>query len=149
MIFHKKGKKIQNPPTIYYNENEPNQVQSDALVSVLERYHENHPQPDCRSYKLLGIFLDEHLSLDYHVTHIYNKLTKSLYCIKQTKQLIPLGGLKALYFALIHSHLTYCTLIFSASMPFYHLKNLFYNLSSIICTPSNTNMHQLHLKTHG
>jgi hypothetical protein len=108
-----KGKKITNPPVIYYNGNEPNQIHSDALVSVLERYHENHPQPDCRSYKLLGIFLDEHLSLEYHVTHICNKLTKSLYCIKQAKQLIPPDGLKSLYFALIHSHLTYCTLIFS------------------------------------
>ncbi len=104
MIFHMKGKKITNPPVIYYNGNEPNQIHSDALVSVLERYHENHPQPDCRSYKLLGIFLDEHLSLEYHVTHICNKLTKSLYCIKQAKQLIPPDGLKSLYFALIHSH---------------------------------------------
>ena len=103
MIFHMKGKKIQNPPTIYYNGNEPNHVQSDALVSVLERYHENHPLPGSRSYKLLGIFLDEHLSLEYHVTHICKKLTKSLYCIQQAKKLIPLGGLKALYFALIYT----------------------------------------------
>jgi hypothetical protein len=113
MIFHMKGKKIPNPPTIYYNGNEPNQTHSDALISTLERYHDNHPQPECRSYKLLGIFLDEHLSLDYHVTHICNKLTRSLYCIKQAKHLIPLEGLKSLYFALIHSHLNYCTLIFS------------------------------------
>jgi hypothetical protein len=113
MIFHMKGKKIPNPPTIYYNGNEPNQTHSEALVSILERYHDNHPQPECRSYKLLGIFLDEHLSLDYHVTHICNKLTRSLYCIKQAKHLIPPEGLKSLYFALIHSHLNYCTLIFS------------------------------------
>jgi hypothetical protein len=60
MIFHMKGKKIQNPPNIYYNGNEPNQTHSDELVTILERYHENHPLPECRSYKLLGIFLDEH-----------------------------------------------------------------------------------------
>jgi hypothetical protein len=113
MIFHMKGKKILNPPNIYYNGNEPNQAHSDELVSTLERYHENHPQPECRSYKLLGIFLDEHLTLDYQVSHICNKLTRSLYCIKQAKHMIPTDGLKALYFALIHSHLTYCTLIFS------------------------------------
>jgi hypothetical protein len=113
MIFHMKGKKILNPPVIYYNGNEPNQTHSDARISILERYHENHPQLECRSYKLLGILLDEHLSLDYHVTHICNKLTRSLYCIKQAKHLIPPSGLKSLYYALIHSHLNYCTLIFS------------------------------------
>ncbi len=107
MIFHMKGKKILNPPVIYYNGNEPNQTHSDARISILERYLENHPQLECRSYKLLGILLDEHLSLDYHVTHICNKLTRSLYCIKQAKHLIPPSGLKSLYYALIHSHSFY------------------------------------------
>ncbi len=112
MIFHMKGRQIFYPPTIYYNGNKPNQTHSNALISI-ERYHDNHPQPECCSYKPLGIFLDKHLSLDYHVTHICNKLTRSLYCIKQAKNLIPFGGLKSLYFALIHSHLNYCVLVFN------------------------------------
>jgi hypothetical protein len=114
MVFRMKRKKIDNLPDILYNENEPGRPDDNAPITVLERFHDNHPSPDCRSYKLLGIFLDEHLSLDSHVTHICSKLTRSLYCIKQAKHIIPPSGLKSLYFALIHSHLTYCTLILNS-----------------------------------
>ena len=113
MIFRSKGKKINPEPVIIYNENEPNHPHDDSLITVLERYHDNHASSDCRSYKLLGIYLDEHLSLDAHVNHICNKLNRSLYCIRQAKHVIPASGLKSLYFALIHSYLTYCTLIFN------------------------------------
>jgi hypothetical protein len=114
MIFRSKGKKIDTEPIIVYNENEPNHPHDDNLVTVLERYHDNHASSECRSYKLLGIFLDEHLTLDSHVNHICSKLTRSLYCIKQAKHTIPLTGLRSLYYALIHSHLTYCTLILNS-----------------------------------
>jgi hypothetical protein len=114
MIFRMKGKKLDNPPQIFYNENEQNNPNDDIPITLLERYHDNHPSPDCRSYKLLGILLDEHLTLDSHVNFICSKLTRSLYCIKQAKHIIPLRGLKSLYFALIHSHFTYCTLIFNS-----------------------------------
>jgi len=111
MIFRMKGKKIDNHPNIIYNENEQNTPQDPSLLTVLERYHDNHTSTDCRSYKLLGIYLDEHLTLDAHVNHICSKLTRYLYCIKQAKHIITKGGLKSLYYALIHSHLTYCTSI--------------------------------------
>jgi hypothetical protein len=114
IIFRMKGKKIENPPAIFYNSNEPNLPLDNSLISTLERYHDNHPSHDCRAYKFLGIFLDEHLTLDTHVNHICSKLTRSLYCIKQAKHIIPPSGLKSLYFALIHSHLTYCTLIYNS-----------------------------------
>jgi hypothetical protein len=114
MIFRMRGKKVENVPDVLYNENEPNQIQDDSLITVLERYHDNHQTPDCRAYKLLGIYLDEHLSLDSHVNHICSKLTRYLYCIKQAKHIVPKSGLKALYFSLIHSHLTYCTAILNS-----------------------------------
>jgi len=114
MIFRMKGKKLDiNMPDIMYNENEPGQPVDITLITALERYHDNHPNKEGRSYKYLGIYLDEHLTLDTHTTHLVNKLTSSLYCIKQAKHVIPLGGLKSLYFALIHSYLTHCTAIMS------------------------------------
>jgi len=59
----------------------------------------------------LGIYLDEHLSLDQHVSNLCKKLSKSLYCIKMAKNNLNLPGLRSLYFALIHSHLSYCPVI--------------------------------------
>ncbi len=96
-------------PDIIYNENEQNVQVDPSLITILERYHDNHPDNDCRAYKLLGIYLDEYLSLDSHTIHVVKKLSRSLYCIKQAKNIIPPNGLLSLYYALIHSHLTYCT----------------------------------------
>ncbi len=107
-----RGKKIdKNTPELLYNQNEPNSPIDNGLISVIERYHDDHQQKEGRAYKFLGIFLDEHLTLDAHSNHIVSKLTRSLFCIKQAKHIIPASGLKSLYFALIHSHLTYCSLI--------------------------------------
>ena len=111
MIFKMKGKKAENYPEIVYDENEPGHPVDNSLITVLERFHDNHPTLDCRAYKLLGIYLDEHLTLDIHVNQLCSKLTRYLYCIKQAKHIIPKDGLKSLYYALIHSRLTYCTAI--------------------------------------
>jgi hypothetical protein len=106
-----RGKSVEHAGSLLYDENEPNSVHDPDLITELERYHDNHETKECRTYKLLGIHLDEFLTLEAHATHIVSKLSSSLYCIKQAKHIIPLSGLKSLYFALIHSHLTYCTAI--------------------------------------
>jgi hypothetical protein len=90
-----------------YIANNPGMVPHPDLITALERYHNNHKNKNCRQYKLLGIHLDEYLSLDYHVDNICNKINTSLYCIKQAKNTLSLHALKRLYYALIHSHLTY------------------------------------------
>ena len=84
-------------------------------MTVLERCHDNHTQTDCRAYKLLGVYLDKHLTLDFHVNHIVKKLTCSMYCIKTAKNNLNYAGLRSLYFALIHSHLCYCPTILSCT----------------------------------
>jgi len=114
IIFRMKGKTIDiNTPNIEYNANEPNTPVNPDLITTLERYHDHHTDTKCRAYKLLGIYLDEHLTLNSHTNHIVSKLSRSLYCIKQAKHIITPKGLTSLYYALIHSHLTYCTSIMS------------------------------------
>ena len=45
-----------------YDDNEP--LCADlSLIVPLERYHSNHDRPDCKAYKLLGIYLDDKLIL--------------------------------------------------------------------------------------
>ena len=112
IIFKSKGKKINNVlPPVIYNENEPGKPYDHDKVTVLERYHDKHDNANCRAYKLLGVYLDEHLTLDYHVSHLSKKLTRSLYCIKMAKNNLNPSGMRSLYFALIHSHLGYCPTI--------------------------------------
>ncbi len=59
---------------IVYDDNEPPGVDPHLIVP-LERYHNNHVKPDCRAYKLLGIYLDKTLSYNYHTNFLFNKLT--------------------------------------------------------------------------
>ena len=114
IIFRSKGKDV-GPfmSQIKYDENEPNLPYDNEKVTFLERIHDNHEKPECRAYKLLGIFLDEHLSLDFHVNYLLSKLNKSMYCIKMAKNNLNYKGLRSLYFALIHSHLSYCPTVLS------------------------------------
>jgi hypothetical protein len=100
---------------IVYDANDPNELQNPNLITPLERYHNNHADKNCRQYKLLGIYLDEFLTFDAHVEHLCNKINRSLYCIKQAKNNLSLSALKTLYYALDHSHLTYCPIILSCT----------------------------------
>jgi len=109
MIFRTKGKKIpENTPEVLFDENELHLPHNPSNVIGLERLHDNHVLKENRAYKLLGVYFDEHLSFDSHVNHIVSKLNKSLYCIRMAKNNINYNGLRSLYFALIHSHLSYC-----------------------------------------
>ncbi len=85
------------------------------LTYTLERYHDNHPEKNCRYYKLLGVYFDETMSFNYHTNFLCNKLSKSLYCLNRAKNFVSVKALKTLYFALIHSNLNYCSLIFNST----------------------------------
>jgi len=112
IIFRTRGKKLNaNIPDLIYDENEEGSPFNPDFVTTLERYHSGQISNDKKSYKLLGIYLDEHLTLDFHVTHLIKKLSRSLYCINMAKNNLNPSGLRSLYFALIHSHLSYCPII--------------------------------------
>ena len=96
---------------LIFDENEAGCPFNPDFVTTLKRYHSNHISDDKKAYKLLGILLDEHLTLDFHVNQLLKKLSKSLYCINMAKNNLNPPGLRSLYFALIHSHLSYCPII--------------------------------------
>ena len=64
---------------------------------------------DCeeKSVKFLGIFIDENLSWKYHIAHVNKRISGALFSIKQVKNMLPKDCLRALYFALVHSHICY------------------------------------------
>jgi hypothetical protein len=115
ILFHTKGKQFDpNQVKIYFNDNEPDQ-NLPSLITELERYHDNHLNKEKQAYKLLGIYFDEHLSFDKHIDKLTCKLNKSLFCINRAKHFLNKKSLITLYYALIHSHLTYCPIIISCS----------------------------------
>jgi hypothetical protein len=112
IIFHTKGKRVANNiQPLVFDENEEGLPFNPNNIITLERYHNGHQNIECRAYKLLGIYLDENLTFAYHVNYLAKKLARSMYCIKMAKTNINSRGLRSLYFALIHSHLSYCPII--------------------------------------
>jgi hypothetical protein len=114
IIFRTRGKIINNDSVnILFNDNEPNTDDDPNLIYPLARVHDNNPDPNNRTYKLLGIYLDEYLSLNHHVSQICSKLSRALFLIKKARFILPPSAMKTLYTALFHSHLLYCTNIVS------------------------------------
>jgi hypothetical protein len=116
IIFRAKNKRIDpNIPKIVLNLNDADQPQNVNNITELERIHENHPDQNKRSYKLLGVYLDEFMNFNHHVDYVCSKLTKSLFCISRAKNLLSKKLLKLLYYALFHSHLNYCAVLLSGT----------------------------------
>jgi hypothetical protein len=109
IIFHNKGKLvIMDGCELVFNSNDPNVVNPDAaLIQKIERIHNNHTDPKLQSFKLLGVYLYEQLTLNKHVDHVAAKLARSLYLLNCVKHFVSDNSLRKLYFSLFHSHLLY------------------------------------------
>ncbi len=51
---------------------------------------------------------DEYLSFEDHITNLCNKISKSLFCMNRVKNFFYSKAMKTLYFAMVHSHISYC-----------------------------------------
>jgi hypothetical protein len=113
IIFRTRGKIINEIDChLVYNSTEIGHETDPALVSPIERVHNNGAE---KSFKLLGVYFDEYLSFDAHVNHLCIKLSKSLFCLNKVKNFVSKDALKKLYFALIHSSLTYCINVYGSA----------------------------------
>ena len=100
---------------IIYNSNEIGGNDDKSKIFKLGCIHNEHANISERTYKFLGVHLDEYLSFDTHCTIICNKLARSNFIISRVKNILPVKTLKTLYFSLIHPHLLYCLPIFSCT----------------------------------
>ena len=57
--------------------------------------------------KFLGLNVDSNLSWDCHVDSMIKKMSSGLYILRRMSYLCSLKTLKSIYFAHIHSHLSY------------------------------------------
>ena len=81
---------------IVYDDNEIGQPIDINKIKKLDRIHTENPDPLNRTYKLLGIYLDEHLSFDFHCNHVCNKIAQSNYIINRAKHFLPRNSLRTL-----------------------------------------------------
>jgi Reverse transcriptase (RNA-dependent DNA polymerase) len=116
IIFHGRGRSLNlEGRELVFDCNPHNAPTNPSRVSILDRIHNNHPSPDSRHYKLLGVLLDENLSFNANTDHLLTKLSKSSFIINRSKNFLPKSALLTLYYSLFHSHLTYCTTIASCT----------------------------------
>jgi hypothetical protein len=117
IVFKPKGMKaeINDENWIYYDNNEIGMPIHASKIFKLDRVSLSNAIPSDRHYKLLGVYLDQHLSFEFHETTVCNKISKSNYIICNAKSLLPLSSLKTLFYALVHPHLLYCLPIFACT----------------------------------
>ena len=96
-----------------FNDNEIGKPRYGNKVFKLERIYNDSPIKGNNSHKLLGIYLDEHLSFHFHCNHVKNKVAQSNFIISRAKNFLPQSS--PLYYALVHPHLLYCLPIYACT----------------------------------
>ena len=70
-----------------------------------------HEQGQEKSFKLVGVCIDDSVSWHHHIDHIRKKVNTALGMLKRSKNFIPTAIKKMIYNSLIMSHLSYCIVI--------------------------------------
>jgi hypothetical protein len=113
MIFRTRGKNISEQDCqLVYNSTEIGKETDPLLVTPLERVHNNGAE---KSFKLLGVYFDEYLSFDVHVDQLCKKVSKTLFSLNRIKNFVNSEALKKLYYALVHSSISYCINVYGSA----------------------------------
>jgi hypothetical protein len=113
IVFRTRGKRIDpSDCELVFNNNELGKEEDPNLIFEIKRVHNEGEE---KSYKALGVLLDEYLSFDEHISHLCAKISKSLFCINRIKNFVTSKSLKMLYDAMIHSHIVYCLNIYGCA----------------------------------
>ena len=70
---------------------------------------------ETKSFKFVGVHLDETLNWDYHINHVNSKLSSAIYAINQVKNILSSDTLKKIYNALFQPHIEYAIIIWGLS----------------------------------
>jgi hypothetical protein len=118
IIFKPKCKRItlNRGEGVIFNDNDIDE-NDPSKIFELDRIYDENPTVADKSFKLLGVLLDENLTFNYHCNYVCTKLTQANFIINKVKNILPKKALRTLYYSLFHAHLLYC-------LPIY------------ICTPS-------------
>lgn len=95
---------------------------------------DNQPVQRVESYKVLGLYIDELLSFETHIDHIYNNCISMVFAIKRIRYNITEKLAYQLYYAHIYSHSIFVNPLWSAGSttnlnPLFVLQKRFFVLS--------------------
>ena len=93
---------------IYLNYNNPGENDHSKF-----QYIKMVPNPDENSIRVLGVYIDNKLSLKDHIKVVHGKVARAIFTIKQMKNLLDKKHLKLLASAYIRSHIEYCSNLFT------------------------------------
>ena len=94
---------------LFFNDNDPGVSDPSKMTKIQQVSNRS----DEKFVRVLGVLLDENLTLESHVNSMCSKISRSIYCLNQVKHFLDTNCLKLIYFSHIHSHLNYCSNIFS------------------------------------
>ena len=80
--------------------------------SSIMRVHEAGTE---KSFKLVGVHIDENLSFKYHIKHVHKKIIGMTSLISRSKSILPSKIKKILFHSLVQSHLQYCLAVWGGS----------------------------------
>jgi hypothetical protein len=96
---------------IVMNFNDPGYTDAE-LVFPISRVSVNDEEP---AIKFHGVYFDPNLNFTYHIKLIRSKLSKALYLLRSTKNLLTQKALKSVYYSLFHCNIIYCLPIWSST----------------------------------
>jgi hypothetical protein len=113
IIFRTRGKKIDPEDCrLVFNNNEIGKTNDPGLIYPITRIYNDGEE---KNFKLLGVLFDEYLSFEDHITNLCNKISKSLFCMNRVKNFVTSKAMKTMYFAMVHSHISYCINVYSCA----------------------------------
>ena len=97
---------------------------------------------DLPAIKFLGIYIDPQLNFKFHISQLNTKISKALYFLRNSKNILSIKGLTAIYYALIHCHLVYANTIWSSTKESFYKSIYLKQKSAVrILTSSSYNAH--------
>jgi len=67
------------------------------------------------SVKFLGVYIDDGLEWTEHINHVVKRISSGSYAINSAKRFLSTDNLRLLYHSLVHSHLSYGTILWGAA----------------------------------
>ena len=77
-----------------------------------------------KSFKFLGIYIDENLTWKHHILHVNSKISQSLFGLRQIKHILPRHCLINLYFTLVQPYLSYGLVVWGNAKAHYIKKTI-------------------------